>query len=54
VVNNVKARNNYFNFRVKKLTKPYQVDTGGGRGEFPLTDSQKEQILQYIKLRAKA
>lgn len=28
----------------------YQVDTGGLRGELPLTDSQKEQILEYIKL----
>ena len=28
----------------------YQVDTGGLRGEEPLTDSQKKQISQYIKL----
>ena len=28
----------------------YQVDTGGLRGELPLTDSQKERILKYIKL----
>ena len=28
----------------------YQVDTGGLRGELPLTDSQKEQISEYIKL----
>ena len=28
----------------------YQVETGGLRGELPLTDSQKEQILEYIKL----
>ena len=28
----------------------YQVDTGGLRGELPLTDSQKAQISEYIKL----
>ena len=28
----------------------YQVDTGGLRGELPLTDSQKDQISEYIKL----
>ena len=28
----------------------YQVDTGGLRGEEPLTDSQKKQISEYIKL----
>ena len=28
----------------------YQVDTGGLRGEVPLTNSQKEQISQYIQL----
>jgi len=28
----------------------YQVNTGGLRGELPLTDSQKAQILKYIKL----
>lgn len=33
-----------------KELQPYQVDTGGQRGELPLSDSQKEQILQYIKL----
>lgn len=27
-----------------------QVDTGGLRGELPLTDSQKTQISEYIKL----
>ena len=27
----------------------YHVDTGGLRGELPLTDSQKEQISEYIK-----
>lgn len=35
---------------MKKRALPYQVDTGGLRGELPLSDSQKEQILQYIKL----
>ena len=33
-----------------KGKKAYQVDTGGLRGELPLTDSQKEQILEYIKI----
>ena len=28
----------------------YQVDTGRLRGELPLTDSQKDRILKYIKL----
>ena len=28
----------------------YQVDTGGLRGELPLTGSQKAQISEYIKL----
>ncbi len=28
----------------------YQVDTGGSRGELPLTDFQKEQISKYIEL----
>ena len=28
----------------------YQVDTGGLRGELPLTDSQKDLISDYIKL----
>ena len=28
----------------------YQVDTGGLRGELPLTDSQKDRISEYIKL----
>ena len=28
----------------------YQVDTGGLRGEEPLTDSQKKQISEYVKL----
>ena len=28
----------------------YQVDTGGLRGEEPLTDSQKAQISEYVKL----
>jgi hypothetical protein len=28
----------------------YQVDTGGLRGELPLTDSQKDRISKYIKL----
>ena len=28
----------------------YQVDTGGLRGELPLTDFQKEQISKYIEL----
>ena len=32
------------------LKEPLQVDTGGLRGELPLKNSQKEQILQYIKL----
>lgn len=32
------------------MKNKYQVDTGGLRGELPLTDSQKEQILEYIKL----
>lgn len=32
------------------MKETYQVDTGGLRGELPLTDSQKEQISQYIKL----
>lgn len=27
----------------------YQVDTGGLRGELPLTDFQKNQILEYIE-----
>lgn len=34
----------------KDKFEPLQVDTGGLRGELPLTFSQKEQILQYIKL----
>ncbi len=33
-----------------KDKKVYQVDTGGLRGELPLTDSQKDQISKYIKL----
>lgn len=33
-----------------KDKKVYRVDTGGLRGELPLTDSQKKQISQYIKL----
>ena len=28
--------------------KSYQVDTGGLRGELPLTDFQKQQIEEYI------
>ncbi len=28
----------------------YRVDTGGLRGELPLTDSQKDRISKYIKL----
>ena len=32
------------------MKNKYQVDTGGLRGELPLTDSQKEQISEYIKL----
>lgn len=35
---------------MKDKEKPYQVDTGGSRGELPLTNSQKEQIRQYINL----
>ena len=34
----------------KDNKEPLQVDTGGLRGELPLKNSQKEQILQYIKL----
>ncbi len=33
-----------------KDKKVYQVDTGGLRGELPLTDSQKAKISEYIKL----
>ena len=33
-----------------KDKEAYQVDTGGLRGELSLTDSQKEQISEYIKL----
>lgn len=33
-----------------KDKKVYQVNTGGLRGELPLTDSQKKQISEYIKL----
>ena len=32
-----------------KDKQAYQVDTGGLRGELPLTNSQKEQISEYIK-----
>ena len=35
---------------MKDKKEPNLVDTGGLRGELPLTNSQKEQILQYIKL----
>ncbi len=35
---------------MKDKEKPYKVDTGGSRGELPLTNSQKEQIRQYINL----
>ncbi len=34
---------------MKYQKKSYQVDTGGLRGELPLTNFQKQQIEQYIK-----
>ncbi len=34
----------------KDKKEPLSVNTGGLRGELPLSISQKEQILQYIKL----
>ena len=34
---------------MKYPKKSYQVDTGGLRGELPLTNFQKQQIEQYIK-----
>lgn len=32
------------------MENQYQVDTGGLRGELPLTNSQKDRISKYIKL----